>query len=329
MSSGLDAQAAMRQIAAVGADAKISAAIKAACIEFVHSGSIGRAMMRRSDIFPRLFGASLLVGEITGRLPERMEEVARTYDELNRNRRRARTQAIYPVLVATIALAVGTFGMIWVIPQFVVLYRDFSGGIYMLPLLTRIVIAISDWMVADWPVLFLLPAIHLMLLKFRESRPGRFLIDPISLRIPPIRRMVAAAEMARFTRAMATCLSARVPILEAIAAAKETVENVIYQRAIGRLQIEVAQGTSLSHAMRLAGRFPAVVRRAVKIGEEAGDLECAFTMLADNCEKEARIMTLNLRNLVEPGVIIAVGAVVATVVISLYLPMFNLVGIEK
>jgi len=168
-----------------------------------------------------------------------------------------------------------------------------------------------------------------LFIRFRYSRWGHILLDPVVLRIPifgPLARKVA---ISRFTRTFGTLTQSGVPILEALEVSKNTASNNVVQRAIIYIRERIREGESIHAPMKRTGVFPPIVANLVAVGEESGNLEDILFKLSDYYDQEIDATIRGLASVIEPVMILLIGAVVGTIVVSLYLPIFNLVNVVR
>ncbi|MFH1923518.1 MAG: type II secretion system F family protein, partial [Planctomycetota bacterium] len=165
--------------------------------------------------------------------------------------------------------------------------------------------------------------------KFRNSKWGHIVLDPLVLRIPifgPLARKVA---ITRFSRTFGTLTASGVPILEALEVAKSTASNNVIQRAIMYVRERIREGETIHAPMKRTGQFPPIVSNLVSVGEEAGNLEEILFKISDYYDAEIDATVRGMASIIEPMMIILIGALVGTIVVSLYLPIFNLVNVIK
>ncbi len=284
-------------------------------------------------------------GEIGGALDAILERVALFYEKELELRNKIQSALVYPVIVTVISIGIALFMLVYIVPQFAAFYSEFSEGTAKLPALTQKMMDISGWLISKeltfgkgGPSLKLpLPNIVTLLVflaiffvafyKFRGTKLGKRIIDPIVLWIPifgPLARKVA---ITRFTRTFATLSQSGVPILEALEVAKNTSSNNVIMRALEYTRERIREGESLHAPMRRTKVFPPLVTNLISVGEEAGNLEEILYKLSDYYDQEIDATVGAMASLIEPLMIIMIGAMVGTIVVALYLPIFNLVNV--
>lgn len=291
--------------------------------------TLTRSMQKHPRAFSNFFVSMVHSGEIGGALDTILDRVAQFYEKELELRNRIKSALVYPTIVIIFASGISLFMLMYIVPQFAAFYSDFSGGEAQLPALTRKMIQISDWLLQYWWTLLSIPVFLILFYKFRNSKWGHMLLDPLVLRVPifgPLARKVA---ITRFTRTFGTLTQSGVPILEALEVAKNTASNDVIKRAIIYTRDRIREGETIHGPMKRTKVFPPIVTNLISVGEEAGNLEEILFKLSDYYDDEIDGTIRAMASLIEPVMIILIGAVVGTIVISLYLPIFKLVEVIK
>lgn len=291
--------------------------------------TLTRSLQKHPRAFSNFFISMVHSGEIGGALDSILERVAQFYESELDLKQKIKSAMVYPSVVIVFALGISLFMLMYIVPQFAAFYSDFSGGEAQLPALTRKMIEISDWLLAYWPWLLLIPVFVILFIKFRNSRWGHMILDPLILRIPifgPLARKVA---ITRFTRTFGTLTQSGVPILESLEVAKNTASNDVIMRAIIYTRDRIREGETIHGPMKRTKVFPPIVTNLISVGEEAGNLEEILFKLSDYYDAEIDASIRALASLIEPIMIVFIGGIVGLIVISLYLPIFNLVNVIK
>jgi len=288
-----------------------------------------RAMQKHPRAFSNFFVSMVQAGEIGGALDSILERVAQFYEnELDLNQK-VKSAMVYPVTVVVFALVISLFMLMYIVPQFAAFYSDFSGGEAQLPALTRKMIELSDWLLQYGWWLLTIPVFFLLFWKFRNSKWGHLILDPIILRVPifgPLSRKVA---ITRFVRTFGTLTQSGVPILEALEVAKNTASNDVIKRAIIYTRERIREGETIHGPMKRTKVFPPIVTNMISVGEEAGNLDEILFKLSDYYDNEIDATVRAMASLIEPLMIVVIGGLVGVIVVSLYLPIFNLVNVIK
>ncbi|WP_370237588.1 type II secretion system inner membrane protein GspF [Brevundimonas sp.] len=297
------------------------------CLEAVHKGVVeGRrlseAMAEQGRAFPPLYRAMVAAGESSGALQPILERLADGLEREQEVRGKVITALVYPAALAIVAFAVITALMTFVVPKVV---DQFSSMNQDLPLLTQGVIAVShamrDWGLGAALVLVCLGAITGLALR----RPNlRLKADTLLLRLPITGRLTRDLHAARMARTLSTMISSGLPILEGLNLTARTVSNTRLAAATRTMADVVREGGSLSGAMRRADVFPPLLVHMTASGEGAGRLEPLLDRAADYLEREFATFTAVMLSLLEPGIIIVMGGVVALIVLSILLPILQI-----
>jgi type IV pilus assembly protein PilC len=295
----------------------------------VESGVVlSRALARHPKVFNRLFVAMVEAGESSGTLDTVLDRVATQIEKETALKRRVRSAMIYPAVVITFATLVLIFMLLFIVPVFVKVFDELNGQ---LPTPTRIVMGASNTLRDYWFLIF--PAIGLTIYGFRRlkrTEQGRQRWDKFRLRIPmKIGDVVQKIALARFSRTLATLIAAGVDIITALEITGGTAGNYVIEDALVRTRERVHEGVPISQPLAEDPIFPPMVSQMVRIGEETGELDKMLGKIADFYEDEVDASIQSLTSIIEPILMIGVGAMVGTIVISMYLPMFKLLTLIK
>jgi len=287
------------------------------------------AMKKHPRAFSTFFVAMVQAGEIGGALDNILERVAQFYENELELKHKVKSAMVYPVIIMIFATGISLFMLMYIVPQFGAFYEEFSGGEAQLPQLTRTMIKLSDWLVENWYWLLTIPVFVILFIKFRNSKWGHIVLDPVVLRIPIFGALARKVAITRFTRTFGTLTQSGVPILEALEVSKNTASNNVVQRAILYVRERIREGESIHAPMKRTGVFPPIVTNLISVGEEAGNLEEILFKISDYFDTEIDATIRGLASVIEPMMIVLIGGLVGTIVISLYLPIFNLVNVIK
>lgn len=293
----------------------------------VHAGVLeGRrmseAMAREPKSFPPLYRAMVSAGESSGTLPTILERLADLQERQAQVRSKVMTAMAYPAVLALVALSVVTALMMFVVPKVV---EQFETVGQQLPLLTRIVIGISDLLVNWWWAMLLVIGLGGLVMWRALQDPGaRLAFDRWVLRLPLIGRLIRDLHAARMARTLATMVSSRLPLLEGLALTTGTIHNRALKAASEQIVESIRGGGSLSAALRRAGVFPPLLVYLTASGEASGQLDAMLERAADYLEREFDGFTAAALSLLEPAIIVIMGGIVAAIVLSILLPILQL-----
>jgi general secretion pathway protein F len=296
-------------------------------LEGVHGGVLeGRrlsdAMGQQGRAFPPLYRAMVAAGEASGALGPILERLADGLERDQQVRGKVITALVYPAVLAVVALGVIAALMTFVVPKVV---DQFDSMNQTLPLLTRVVIGVSDLM-RNWGWL------GLVLLAFAVAGGAlalrnpelRLRADTAVLRLPVVGRLIRDLHGAKMARTLSTMLAAGLPVLEGLTITARTVSNRVLRVATQRMAEAVREGGGLSAAMRVAGVFPPILVHMTASGENSGRLEPMLERAADYLEREFSTFTAVMLSLLEPAIIVVMGGVVAVIVLSILLPILQI-----
>src|SRR3954451_2215548 len=289
---------------------------------------LSKALARHTKVFNRLFVAMVEAGESSGTLDTVLDRVAVQIEKEMQIKRRVKGAMVYPAVVITFACLVLTFMLLFIIPVFVNVFDQLDGE---LPKPTQIVMQMSNALRHWWFVI--LPAIGGLIIAFRRlkrTERGRKVWDRVKLRIPMrIGGVVHKIALARFSRTLSTLLSSGVDIVRALEITGATSGNWVVEEALTNIRARIQEGIPISEPLQEDPTFPPMVGQMVKIGEETGELDGMLGKVADFYEDEVDASIQSLTSIIEPILMIGVGIMVGTIVISMYLPMFKMLTLIK
>jgi general secretion pathway protein F len=293
----------------------------------VHSGvvegrSLGEAMSAEPRSFPGLYRAMIAAGERSGSLPALTERLAMLLERQAIMRSKLLTALAYPTVLATFAVIVVISLMMFVVPLVV---EQFDTLGQQLPLLTRIVMGISNLLAHWWwALLILLAALAVLGWRALRNEAVRLRVDGMLLRMPFVGRLLRDLHAARMARTLATMVESRLPIMEGLALTVPTIHNRVLRSATADIVEAVRGGGSLSAAMRRSDVFPPLLVYLAASGESAGQLDLMLERAAEYLEREFDGFTAAALAMLEPLIIILMGGIVAIIILSILLPIMQL-----
>lgn len=301
--------------------------------EDIEGGStLSEAMGKYPRCFNRLFVNMVAAGEVGGVLDVILNRVADFMEKSEKLKSKVKGALVYPVVVLFVAFVIVMGLMIFVIPTFADVLTDMSDGKAQLPALTRGLLALSNWLqgrkglnagiVATIP--FIIVAIFRLMRQFYYSRFG---MDWLMLRLPVIGKVAYKTTVARWTRTLATLISAGVPILEALNITRETSGNEVYARMLGKVHAAIRQGDTFANPLRQTKTVDSIVVNMVDVGEETGDLDKMLMKVADNFDEDADVLVGSLMSMLEPVLIVFLGIIVGTIVLAMFMPMVTMMQV--
>jgi len=290
--------------------------------------TLAAAMSRHPRVFDQLYSNMVEAGETGGILDLILQRLSTFIEKIVKLKRDIISAMIYPTAVILLAIIAVAVIMVVVIPQFQNIFLGLLGPGEQLPLPTRIVVGISNFL-ASWGGLVILAVVigTGVAVKFYYRTPGgRKNIDWLLLKVPILGDIFRKIAVARFSRTLSTLLSSGVPILQSLDITSKTSGNVIVEEAITKVRAGVERGESFVDPLKATEVFPHMVAQMIGIGEQTGALDAMLGKIADFYEAEVDSAIANLLTLIEPLLIGFLGVTIGSIVIAMYLPLFTLIG---
>jgi len=295
----------------------------------VESGSTyADALKKHPRIFSDLYVNMVTAGEAGGTLDIILSRLAEYIEKAMKLKRRVRGALIYPSVIVSVAIIVIAVIMTYVIPVFAKMFERLGG---VLPLPTRIVIAISNFMNGPGGLLVLggIIGFIVFIIQIRRTERGRKITDAIFLKLPIFGVLLKKVAIAKFTRTLGTLISSGVPILDGLNITAKTSGNKIVEEEIMKVGKAVAEGKTIAEPMRDSKVFPPMVTQMIAVGETTGAVDTMLNKIADFYDEEVDSTTANLTAIMEPVLIVFLGVTIGFIVVSMYLPIFRLVTLIK
>jgi type IV pilus assembly protein PilC len=290
----------------------------------VGAGSpLASALRKHPTIFDSLYCDLVESGEASGSLETIFDRIATYREKSEALKAKIKKALVYPASVIVVALVVTIILLVFVVPQFEAVFKDFGAE---LPAMTQFVVTLSEivqayfmyvaagFVVAGW----------LFKRAYSKSQKLRDKVDAYSLKIPVIKEILNKAAVARFARTLSTTFAAGVPLINALESAAGASGNAVYRDAIFRIREEVTTGMQMNTAMQAQDLFPTLAEQMVFIGEESGSLDDMLAKVASIYEREVDDLVDNLTALLEPMIMVVIGVLVGGLIVAMYLPIFSL-----
>jgi len=294
--------------------------------EDVESGAtLSEAMARHPKAFDALYTNMVRAGELGGVLDIILERLAEFMEKSQALRRKVIGAMIYPIAVISFALGIVAMLLIFVVPKFSDIFADLGEE---LPGMTRMLLNLSAAITGGGWILFIAIPVGLVLLAklMRTSPGGRLAVDKFKLSVPIMGMIVAKTSVARFARTLGTLLAAGVPILEALNITRDTSGNEVFGRALAKVHDGIREGDSFADPLRQAKIVDPMVVNMIDVGEETGELDKMLTKVADTYDDEVEVLVESMTSMLEPIMVIALGAIVGFIVIALFMPMVGMLN---
>lgn len=292
----------------------------------VESGeSLSRSMARHPKAFSQLIIGLIRAGEVGGVLEESLQRIAGFLEKDVGLRRKIRSALTYPVIVLLAAVGILIFLVSWLVPQFASLFKEL--GIKEMPAPTQFLIDLSALFTQRWYVVIIAVVAVLVAYKlFVSTRVGRRVADRVKLRILVFGPLHHKIVMARFSRTMGTLLASGVPILQAMETVAGVVGNSVVSDAVIESRARIREGEKIADPLQRSKMFPPMVVHMVSVGEESGSLDHMLNKIADFYENEVEMTIASLTAAIEPVMILLLGLIVGFIVISMFLPMIEVIS---
>ena len=309
----------------------------------IEGGStLSEALARHPRAFDRLLCSMVAAGETGGVLDLILSRVADFMEKAQKLKSRVKSAMIYPAVVLTAAFLILLGLMTFVVPSFKTAIAEMTDG-GELPKITRVVLAISGWIakgpifpgfdlrikgvpIGGWVVLVAVPFTIMFVLRFvRRFRGGRLVLDSIKLKLPVVGQLSSRVSVTRWTRTLGTLISAGVPILDALNVTRETAGNEVFANMLGKVHNSIRQGDTFAGPLKQSKTVDLIVSNMVAVGEETGDLDKMLLKVADNYDEQVDVLVASLMSMLEPIMIVCLGAVVMVIVLAIFLPMIGII----
>jgi type IV pilus assembly protein PilC len=286
--------------------------------------SLADAMRKHPKAFDELYTNMIAAGEAGGILDTILKRLATYIEKAVKLKGQVKGAMVYPVAVISIAGIVIAVILWKVIPTFAAMFEGLNAQ---LPLPTRIVIAMSNWFIRLLPFMIVFIVAGVFAFKrYYATYGGRRTVDRMILRLPILGVLMQKIAVARFCRTLATLVSSGVPILDGLEITARTAGNAIIEDAIMAVRKGVESGLTIAQPLKESGVFPPMVVQMIGVGEQTGALDAMLSKIADFYEEEVDQAVANLLTLMEPVMIMFLGTTVGGIVISMYLPLFDLIN---
>ena len=289
----------------------------------VEAGStLHQAKRKHPKVFDDLYCNLIGSGEQSGSLDIMLRRLAEYIEKTVKLRAQVKQAMIYPVAIIIFAVVVATFLLWKVIPVFASIFIELGAD---LPLLTAVIVKMSNF-VQKYIVFMFLGIIAFILLfrYYRKTPQGRWTVDRALLKLPLFGKLLVKVAISRVTRTLATLISGGVPMLESLKITSSTAGNVLIEKQIMETRRLVSEGKTLHESLKEAGNFPLMMTQMVNVGEATGTLDEMLSKLANFYDEEVETAVAALLSIMEPILLIFVGGIVGSLVVSMYLPIFSL-----
>jgi len=292
----------------------------------VESGTtLAEALGKHPKVFDNLFVNMVEAGEAGGVLDDILLRLATYIEKAEALRRKVKAAMTYPTVVLVVAVGTTTFMLLFIIPTFAKIFKDFGGE---LPLPTAIVMSMSQFLRSYWYLLFAgVAGVIMAFNRFNATDKGEKIVDTIKLRMPVLGDLLKKAAIARFTRTLGTLISSGVPILTGLEITARTAGNRVIQEAVLATRASIREGQTIAAPLKESDVFPPMVVQMIAVGEETGALDEMLNKIATFYDDEVNTAVDTLTSIIEPLMIVVMGLLVGGMVVAMYMPMFKLINV--
>jgi type IV pilus assembly protein PilC len=291
----------------------------------VQSGAtLSEALGKHKKVYDDLYVNMVEAGEVGGALDTILVRLAQYREKADKLIRKVKGAMVYPIVVMIVAIGV-TFAMLrFIVPVFA---KMFSGLGAELPGPTKMVLGISNFLRDQTMLLLLILVLGIIGFRLFVRNPkGRLAWDSFKLRMPVLGPLIRKSAISRFTRTLATLLSSGVSILDALSITAKTAGNMVLHNAINKSMLSIAEGETITQPLKESGVFPPMVTQMISVGEKTGGMDEMLAKIADFYDEEVDAAVAALTSIIEPVIIVFMGAVIGGILIAMYLPMFDIIG---
>ena len=322
ISAGLPLEASLTALSEQTEDARLGQILTQVKDKISEGSSLAHALSEYDDVFSDLYVNIVKAGEASGTLDIVLMRLADFLEKQAALRARVKSALIYPLFMFVIGASVLLFTMTYIIPQISKIFEESDKA---LPLMTTILISTSSFLRSN---ILLIPIIvtglGFAIYRFNNTKRGRMFFDRLALKVPVFGKINTMVIISRFTRTLGTLLSSGIPLLDALEIGEAIMGNAVYGEAMEQVRKDVREGTSLAQPLKDSGVFPPLVTRMIAVGEQTGEMEAMLTKVADIYDMQIETMVSALTSLLEPVMILVIGAVMGFIVFAVLMPIFNL-----
>lgn len=284
--------------------------------------NMSESLARHPGVFNNLFVAMVKAGEVSGNLNEILEQLSSYLENLDDTRRKVKSAMNYPIFMIIFLIGMLMVMLLVIIPKFSQVYAQLGAG---LPTATRQMIDFSNWFVNNIGFLsFVIFMVFSIIWLISKTQRGGFALDTIKLKLPVFGSLMEQSILNKFCKTFGILIGAGVPVLETTALLRKVVDNKVYEKAIDDASDLIRDGYNISTALRRTEVFPSILLQLASTGEDTGELDDLLDRAADYYQKQVDALVDRMTTLIEPLLILLVGAVIALMVVLTYLPVFHL-----
>lgn len=321
-SAGLTLERAIQSLAGEEKHKKFQKILNSVSENIRKGLNLSESLARHPGVFNTLFVAMIQAGEVSGNLNEILEQLASYLEKVDDTRRKVKSAMNYPIFMIVFLIAMLATMLLVIIPKFSQVYAQLGAG---LPPATKKMIDVSNWFGDNIGFLAFVTLMFISTLwLISKTQRGGFTVDTIKLKIPVFGSLLEQSILNKFCKTFGILIGAGVPVLETTALLKKVVDNRVYETAIIDASDYIRDGYNISAALRRTEVFPSILLQLTSTGEDTGELDSLLDRAADYYQKQVDALVDRMTTLIEPLLILLVGAVIAVMVVLTYLPVFHL-----
>ena len=323
LSTGLSLVRALGLLEEQAAEPGFSKVLQSIRLDVASGTAFTRTLEKHRDVFPHVFIHLVEAGEVSGTMPEVLERLATYYEREDELRKKISEALMYPAIITSVSFVMVIVLLFVVLPMLV---KNFAGFGVETPAITLAVLNSRDWMVSHWYVVVGLIAALIMGWRYWvRTKPGRWMRDSVLLSVPVLGEMQKMVICSRFCRTLALLLNSGIAMIPTLQILERLMDNVVVKKALDEARHGVERGEGISQPLGNHKVFPAMLVQMVAVGEETGNLETVLVQLADYYDREVNFTVASFTKLLEPAVMLVLAVVVLFILISVYLPMMQMV----
>ncbi len=322
ISAGLPLEASLSALSEQAEDQKLKEVLTQVKDKVSEGSSLANALNEHPTVFPDLYINLVKAGEASGTLDVVLLRLADFLEKQSALKSKVRSALIYPIFMFFIGMAVVLFMVSFVIPRISKIFEDSQKA---LPFITVVLIETSNFISQNFIVILILfVAISLLIFRFKNTPRGKMFFDRMALKIPIFGKLNSMVIISRFTRTLGTLISSGIPLLDALKISGAVIGNSVYLETLDSVSQNVREGSSLAKPLRDSEVFPPLVTRMIAVGEQTGEMEEMLSKIADIYDQQVETTVSTLTTLLEPVMILGIGAVMGFIVFAILLPIFDL-----
>lgn len=308
-------------------DKTISNTVRTVRRDIEKGDSLSAALARHPKLFDEFYVSMVESGERGGQLDHVLIRVATAIEKSAATKRKVKSALAYPTAVGGMAILIVTAMLLFLVPVFQNIFKDLKGT---LPLPTQILIILSSLLRKYFPITATVVAGSVFFVRrWKKTAHGKLAVDTVKIRLPIVGKLIHKAVLARFARTLGVLLRAGIPVLEALEITSRTLQNSLLRQGVAKTIEAVRGGGALSTNLAEQSGFPPMLTQMIAVGEEAGEVDTLLDKAADFYESEVEATVESLTSILEPLLLVFLGVTVGGMVVSLYLPMFQMIDLVK